>query len=134
MKMVEDALYNLFFIIDVIVIGDYIKIRAVLNHSSKGAQGQFLKSSKGKLDEEIQDPSFLADPSHCMKVISKHIYSIVNKSRSQRCGYTKAYSLRLNKDWGYMIKNNRKKTTEEFSEASKVPPEHRFNSHDNCSA
>ena len=33
-----------------------------------------------------------------------------------------------------MIKNNRGKTTEELSEASKVPLEHMFNSHDNYSA
>ena len=35
---------------------------------------------------------------------------------------------------GYMIKKNREKTTEELSEASKVPLEHMFNSHDNCNA
>ena len=33
-----------------------------------------------------------------------------------------------------MIKNNREKTIEEFSEASKFPLEHMFISHDNCSA
>ena len=33
-----------------------------------------------------------------------------------------------------MIKKNRVKTTEELSEASKVPLEHMFNSHENCSA
>ena len=33
-----------------------------------------------------------------------------------------------------MIKNNREKTIEELGEASKVPLEHMFNSHENCSA
>ena len=33
-----------------------------------------------------------------------------------------------------MINNNREKTLEELSEASKVPLKHMFNSHDNCSA
>ena len=32
-----------------------------------------------------------------------------------------------------MMKNNREKTIEELSEASKVPLEHMSNSHDNCS-
>ena len=32
-----------------------------------------------------------------------------------------------------MIKNNREKIIGELSEASKVPLEHMFNSHDNCS-
>ena len=85
LKLAEDALYNLFFIIDVIVSDDYRTMRAVLNHPSKGAQGQVLKSSKGKLDEEIPEPSFLAYPSHRVTVVAKHIFSIVNKSRVQRC-------------------------------------------------
>ena len=86
LNMVEDALYNRFFIIDVIVRDDGSKMQAVLKHPSKVAQGQVIKSSKGKHDEEIPEPSFLADPSHCVKVVDKHIFSIVNKSRDQRCG------------------------------------------------
>ena len=35
---------------------------------------------------------------------------------------------------GVHDKNNREKTIEDFSEASKVPPEHVFNSYDNFSA
>ena len=77
LKMVEDVLYNRFFIIDVIVRNDYRTMRAVFKHPSKGARGRFLKSSKGKLDEEIQEPYFLADPSHRVKVVAKHIFSIV---------------------------------------------------------
>ena len=53
LKMIEDALYNRFFIIGVIVSDDDSTIRSVLKHPSKGAQGQVLKSSKEKLDEEI---------------------------------------------------------------------------------
>ena len=52
MKMVEDALYSQNFIIDIIVSGNDRKIKSVLKHPSKGAQGQVLKSSKDKLDEE----------------------------------------------------------------------------------
>ena len=86
MKMVEDVLYNCFFTIDVIVGDDDITMQDVLKHPSKGAQGQVLKSSKGKLYEEIPDRSFLEDPSHCVKVVSKQIFSIVNASRDQRRG------------------------------------------------
>ena len=53
LKMVEDAFYNFFLIIDVIVSNDGSTIRAVLKHPYKGAQGQVMKSSKVKLDEEI---------------------------------------------------------------------------------
>ena len=106
LKMVEDALYNRFFIIDVIVRNDDRKIRAVLKHPSIGVRGQIMKSSKGKLDEEIPEPSFLADTSHRVKVVANHIFSIVNGSRAQRCGCTKADALQLNKYWGYTIKND----------------------------
>ena len=84
-------------------------MQAVLKHSSKGARGQFLKSSKGKLDEEIPEPYFLADTYHHVKVVAKHILSIVNESRAHRYGCTKADAIRIKKYWGYMIKNNREK-------------------------
>ena len=129
LKMVEDAFYNLFFIIDVIVSNNDSTIRAVLNDPSIGVRGQVLKSPKGKLDEEISEPSFLTDLYHRVKGVAKHIFFIVNESRAQRCGFTKAYNLRLKKYWGYMIKKNMKKI-EELSEASKVSLEHIFNSHD----
>ena len=33
-----------------------------------------MKKFKGKLDEEIPEPSFLADPSHRVKFVAKHIF------------------------------------------------------------
>ena len=68
-----------------------------------------------------------------MRVVAKHIFSIVNKSRAQQCGFTIVDALKIKKDWGYMIKKSGKKI-EKLSEASKVPLEHMFNSHDNCIA
>ena len=82
LKMVEDALYNRYFIVDVIVSDDDSTMRAVLKHPSIGVRGQVLKTPKVKLDEEIPEPSFLADTSHRVKVFAKHIFFIVNKSRS----------------------------------------------------
>ena len=67
LKMAEDALYNRSFIIDVIVSDDDSKMQAVLKHHLIGVRGQVLKTSKGKLDEEIPEPSFLADTSHLVK-------------------------------------------------------------------
>ena len=74
-----------FLIIDVIVSNNESTLRSVLKHPYKGAQGQVLKSSKVKINEEISEPSFLADPSHCVKFVAKHIFSIVNVSKAQRC-------------------------------------------------
>ena len=95
LNMVEDAFYNLFFIIDVIVSNYDRTMQSVLKHQSKGARGQVLKSSKGKLHEDIPEPSFLADPSNRVKVVAKHIFSIVNKYRYLQCGCTKEDALCL---------------------------------------
>ena len=105
--MVEDAFYNRFFINDAIVGNDNSTMRAALKHPSIGVRGQVLKTFKGKFDEKTPEPSFLADPSHRVKVVSKHIFSIVNESRAQRCGCTKADALLIKKDWGYTIKKYR---------------------------
>ena len=53
LKMVEDAYYNCFFIIDVIVSNDDSTMRAVLKHPIICVRGQVLKTSKGKLDVQI---------------------------------------------------------------------------------
>ena len=107
LKMVEDAYYNRFFIINVIVSDDDSTMLAVLKHPSIGVRGQVIKTPKGKLDMQIPEPSFISEPSHRIKVVAKHIFYIVNKSRAQRCGCTRADALRLKKYWGYMSKNNR---------------------------
>ena len=93
LKMKDDTFYNQFFIVDVIISDDDSTIRAVLNKLFKGARDKVLKTSKGKLDEEIIEPSFLVDASHCVKVVAKHIFSIVNKGKAHRCGCTKADAL-----------------------------------------
>ena len=93
LKMVEDEFYNRLFILDVIVINDDSTIRAVLKHPSIGFRGQVMKSSKGKLDEEIPETSFLAEPFHSVNVLAKHIFYIIKKRRDQRCGCTKADAL-----------------------------------------
>ena len=51
LKMVEDAFYNHFFIIDVIVSDDNGTMRAVVNHPLICVRGQVLKTPKGNLDE-----------------------------------------------------------------------------------
>ena len=71
-----------------------------------------MKSLKIKLDKEIPVPSLPVDPSHHVKVVSKHIFSIVNDGEYQQCGCTKGDAIRPKKYWGYMIKNNRNKSLE----------------------
>ena len=132
LEMVKYAFHNRCFIIDVIVRYDDITIQDVLKHPSIVARGQVLKSSKVKLDEGIPVPSFLAYPSHRVKVVSKHTFYIVNDGKAQQCVCTKVYDLILKKDWGYTIKKNRIKSLEELQQASKFPLEHMFNNHFKC--
>ena len=99
-KMVEDALYNRAFIVDTIISDKDSKMRAVLKHPLIGVRGQVLKISKGKLDEEIPEPQFLADLTHRVKVVAKHIFSVDNERSAQLFGCTKADALRIKKDWG----------------------------------
>ena len=133
LKMVEDTLLDICFIIDAIISGDDITMQAVLKHPSIGAQGQVLESSKVKLFEEISVISFLAYPFHRVKVVSKHIFSIVNDVKAQRCGCTKSDALRLKKYWGYMIKKNIIKILEELRQTIKFYIEHMFKNHGECS-
>ena len=83
MKMAEDALCHICFIIAVIISNNDSTIRAVLKHPSIDARGQVMNSSKIKIDEEIPAPSFFADTLYCMKVVSKHIFSIVSGGKAQ---------------------------------------------------
>ena len=76
------------FIIDVIVSSDNITMNNVLKDPSIGLRGQVMKLSKVKLDEEITVPSFLTDPSHHVKVVSKRIFSIFDNGKAQLCGFT----------------------------------------------
>ena len=107
--MVEDAYYNRFFIIDVTVSDNDSTMRAGLKNPIIGVRGQVLKTLKGKLDVQIPEPSFLEYPSQRIKVVAKHIFYIVNDSKAQRSGCTRADALQLKKYWGYMIKKTREK-------------------------
>ena len=108
--MVAYAFHHSCFIIDFIAIDNDSTIQDMLKHPSRGDGGQVMKLSKGKFDEEIPVPSLLADLSHRVKVVAKHIFSIAGDGKACRCGCTKIDSLRLKKCWGYTIKNTRNKS------------------------
>ena len=59
MIMVEDAFYNITFIVDIILSENDRTIGAVLKHPLIGVQGQVLKTSKGKLMRKSQSHHFL---------------------------------------------------------------------------
>ena len=65
-----------------------------------------MNSSKVKIDEEIPELSFLADTSHRIKVVDKHIFSMVSKSRAQKCGCSLTEEILGENDKKYKVKNN----------------------------
>ena len=100
LNMVEYAFRYRCFIIDVIVSNIDSTIQSVLKHPSRGARGQVMNSSKGKLYEYISVPFLLADPSYRTKFVYKHIFSTFNNGKAQICGYTRADDIRIKKYWG----------------------------------
>ena len=93
LNMIEYAIYHRDFIVDVIVSDNDSKMRSFLKHPLICFQVQVLTTSKGKIDEEIPEPSILADPSHRVKVVAKHIFYIINGIKAQRCGSNKTDAL-----------------------------------------
>ena len=113
-------------IFDVTISDDDSTMQYVLKHPSTGTWGQVLKTSKVKLHGEIPEMYFLADFSHRVKIVDKHIFSRVNESKSKWCGRNKSYSTRLKKYWVFAIKKKSGERIEELIQASKVPLEHMF--------
>ena len=63
-----------------------------------------MKSSKGKLDEKIPYPSFLADTFYRVKVVAKHIFSSSTKVGLSVVGAPKHMISDSRNIWGTQIK------------------------------
>ena len=111
-----------------IVSDDDSSMRAVLCHPCSPPN----PNEKGMLPAHIIKPEFKADPSHRLKVVSKYFYKLkdlpVSKSRM-----TSELAKRLKRSWGYMLKQNRHKSLDEFLHAAKAPLHHTFDDHTYCS-
>ena len=111
-----------------IMSDDDSSMRAVLCHPCSPPN----PNEKGMLPAHIIKPEFKADPSHRLKVVSKYFYKLkdlpVSKSRM-----TSELAKRLKRSWGYMLKQNRHKSLDEFLHAAKAPLHHTFDDHTYCS-
>ena len=78
-----------------------------------------IKSHMDPTDELIQRKTWWVNSTVILpwkflpqnKSFSKHLFVIVNGVKSYQCGCTKTDDIWLKKDWGYIIKKNRKKLT-----------------------
>jgi len=106
-----------------VVADDDSSMRALLKHR--------CNNPKGRLPEDMNEPDWLADPSHRTKVVAKPIYHLASLSNKiSIC--TKLDAMRIKKYFGYMIKTNRTKSIPEIVRASKAVVEHLFGNHEFC--
>ena len=86
---------------------------------------------RGKLNPEIPEPSWLADPSHRTKVVAKYMFNLATLPKSKST-CTKIDAVRVKKYFGYMLKTNRDRTIPEIKIASLAVIEHLFDNHHYC--
>ena len=82
-NMAKNSYHHHYFITDVIISDDNITMKDVINHPRRIDWIQVMNKYKGNYFEEIPLPYFLADPSHKMKVVTKHVFIIENYGKAQ---------------------------------------------------
>ena len=131
-QLVTEAFNTRNFIVHVIISDDDSTMRAHLKHPRLKKNNQPYADSRGRLPTEINEPSFLADPQHRVKVVAKAIFAILLLCKKDRCGCTKADALRIKTNWGYFLKQNRGEGLEKMIAMSQAPLEHMFDNHEHC--
>ena len=89
-------------------------------------------SGKGKLPAHIPVPTFLADPSHRVKVMSSPIFKLAQGGTKDPRQCKKIDALRIKKYIGCFIYQNRSLPLSEMIKKAKAPIEHLFNCHEWC--
>ena len=85
----------------------------------------------GKLPDTIIQPTFLADPSHRIKVMCKPIFGMISETKDpDKCKTVDA--TRIKRYASYYIRQNRTKPLLDFVANAKAPIEHLFNDHSWC--
>ena len=79
----------------------------------------------------LPEPTFLADPTHRVKVFANWVYKLATAKMSIS-KVKKSHAERLKKYWGSFIKQTRWTNLDNMREASKAPLEHLFNNHVFC--
>ena len=124
--------YNRNFVAHWIISDDDSSMRAVLRHAKLFLNsGKKDPEDKGLLPTHIIEPEFKADPSHRNKVVAKYFYKL-KKLSVKKSRMTGDIAKRLKRSWGYMLKQNRGGTIEEFVDAAKSVLNHTFDDHRFC--
>ena len=89
------------------------------------------KGDKAKLPIDVPEPTFLADPTHRIKVMVRKIFGKAVKSKDPQKIKT-IDALRLKKYTSLYIHQNRTGDFKDFVSNAMVPVEHLFNEHSFC--
>ena len=99
-------------------------MRSILKHKTP-------TSRKGKLPADIPEPSWLADPGHRTKVVTKPIFLLAKKGKKKtKC--TRVDALCFKKYFAYMLRTNRNKSLAVMCTAAEAVLEHLFKNHSLC--
>jgi len=90
------------------------------------------RPDKGNLPIDMQQPDFLADPSHRKKSVRNVIYTLLSMKKANRLGCTKMDAMRIGTNFAYMSRALPNKAESECVDAGKAVIEHHFDSHQCC--
>ena len=88
------------------------------------------KKDCGMLPTRVLEPIFLADPTHRVRSVARYFFSMADSPKST-C--TKGDAMRMKRNTGCWLKQNRGKTFEQFQQSANSPLNHLFNDHSACS-
>ena len=80
------------------------------------------------LQNNLPEPTFLVDHTHCVKVFANWVYKLATAKMSIS-KVIKLHTEQLKKYWGSFIKQTRLTNLDNMRVASKAPLEHLFNNH-----
>jgi len=85
----------------------------------------------GQLTENVEEPTFLADPSHRKRVFARAIYNLAN-APIKTSAVTKGLAGHIKNCYGACVKRNRHRSATELSEKVQNILEHICSNHTNC--
>ena len=118
----DSSSFNIY--IESVCSDDDSTMRAHLQHEKHG----------GKLPDRIPTPTFLADPSHRIKVMASPFFKMAQGESKDPMRCKKIDAMRLKKYIGCWIYQNRNLPIDQLLRKAKAPVEHLFNCHEWCDA
>jgi hypothetical protein len=92
------------------------------------------RKDNGKLPGNVPEPTFVADPNHRRKTLNGELINMDTATKGVKETMTRMDTIRIVKNFGYMIRTLRDKDPSEYVNAGKAVLEHHFDNHEYCGA